>query len=137
MPISAVADETFAGKLLGDGYAVEPQDGEIVAPVSGTVTSVFPTKHAIGLKTTSGLEILLHMGINTVEMNGAPFTLHVAAGDEIAAGSAVATVDLEAIKSAGKATTMMVVITNMDHVAKLILNPTGQVTSGDLIGAAE
>ncbi|WP_158178898.1 glucose PTS transporter subunit IIA [Lactiplantibacillus plantarum] len=137
MPISAVADETFAGKLLGDGYAVEPEDGEVVAPVSGTVTSVFPTKHAIGLKTTSGLEVLLHMGINTVEMNGTPFKLHVATGDEIAAGTAVATVDLAAIKSAGKATTMMVVITNMDYVNKLTLNPTGHVTSGDLIGAAE
>lgn len=137
MPISAVADETFAGKLLGDGYAVEPEDGEVVAPVSGTVTSVFPTKHAIGLKTMSGLEVLLHMGINTVEMNGTPFKLHVATGDEIAAGTAVATVDLAAIKSAGKATTMMVVITNMDHVNKLTLNPTGHVTSGDLIGAAE
>ena len=137
MPISTVADETFAGKLLGDGYAVEPEDGEVVAPVSGTVTSVFPTKHAIGLKTTSGLEVLLHMGINTVEMNGTPFKLHVATGDEIAAGTAVVTVDLAAIKSAGKATTMMVVITNMDHVNKLTLNPTGHVTSGDLIGAAE
>ncbi|MDO7805184.1 N-acetylglucosamine-specific PTS transporter subunit IIBC [Lactiplantibacillus pentosus] len=137
MPISDVADETFAGKLLGDGYAVEPEDGEIVAPVSGTVTSVFPTKHAIGLKTASGLEILLHMGINTVEMNGTPFTLHVAAGDELVAGRAVATVDLAAIKAAGKATTMMVVITNMDHVTNLTLNPKGHVASGDLIGAAE
>ncbi|MGA3233513.1 N-acetylglucosamine-specific PTS transporter subunit IIBC [Lactiplantibacillus pentosus] len=137
MPISDVADETFAGKLLGDGYAVEPEDGEIVAPVSGTVTSVFPTKHAIGLKTASGLEILLHMGINTVEMNGTPFTLHVVAGDELVAGRAVATVDLAAIKAAGKATTMMVVITNMDHVTNLTLNPKGHVTSGDLIGAAE
>ncbi|MGA3392134.1 N-acetylglucosamine-specific PTS transporter subunit IIBC [Lactiplantibacillus pentosus] len=137
MPISDVADETFAGKLLGDGYAVEREDGEIVAPVSGTVTSVFPTKHAIGLKTASGLEILLHMGINTVEMNGTPFTLHVVAGDELVAGRAVATVDLAAIKAAGKATTMMVVITNMDHVTNLTLNPKGHVTSGDLIGAAE
>ncbi|MCJ8184131.1 N-acetylglucosamine-specific PTS transporter subunit IIBC [Lactiplantibacillus pentosus] len=137
MPISDVADETFAGKLLGDGYAVEPEDGEIVAPVSGTVTSVFPTKHAIGLKTASGLEILLHMGINMVEMNGTPFTLHVVAGDELVAGRAVATVDLAAIKAAGKATTMMVVITNMDHVTNLTLNPKGHVTSGDLIGAAE
>jgi len=101
MPISEVADETFAQKLLGDGYAVEPTDGEIVSPVSGTVTSIFPTKHALGLKTAGGLEILLHMGINTVEMNGTPFDLHVETGDQIAAGSAVARVDLAAIKAAG------------------------------------
>lgn len=137
MPISDVADETFSQKLLGDGYAVEPTTPEIVAPVSGEVTSIFPTKHALGLKTASGLEILLHMGINTVEMNGTPFTLHVAKGDQIAAGTAVATVDLEAIKAAGKATTMMVVITNMGQVDKLTLNASPTVTAGDIIGAAE
>jgi len=137
MPISDVADDTFAQKLLGDGYAVEPTSNEIVAPVSGEVTSIFPTKHALGLKTASGLEILLHMGINTVEMNGTPFTLHVAKGDQIAAGTAVATVDLAAIKAAGKATTMMVVITNMDQVHELTLNQTKSVAAGDIVGAAE
>lgn len=137
MPISDVADETFSQKLLGDGYAVEPTTPEIVAPVSGEVTSIFPTKHALGLKTASGLEILLHMGINTVEMNGTPFTLHVAKGDQIAAGTAVATVDLDAIKAAGKATTMMVVITNMAQVHNLTLNTSQTVTAGEIIGAAE
>ncbi|AVK60858.1 PTS N-acetylglucosamine transporter subunit IIABC [Lactobacillus sp. CBA3605] len=137
MPISAVSDATFSQKLLGDGYAVEPTTNEVVSPVSGEVTSIFPTKHALGLKTASGLEILLHMGINTVEMNGTPFDLHVAAGDQIAAGTAVATVDLAAIKAAGKATTMMVVITNMDQVTKLTLNTTKTVMAGDIIGAAE
>lgn len=137
MPISAVADDTFAQKLLGDGYAVEPTSNEIVAPVSGEVTSIFPTKHALGLKTASGLEILLHMGINTVEMNGTPFTLHVEKGDQIAAGTAVATVDLDAIKAAGKATTMMVVITNMAQVDKLTLNAAKTVTAGEIVAAAE
>ncbi|WP_338208786.1 N-acetylglucosamine-specific PTS transporter subunit IIBC [Lactiplantibacillus paraxiangfangensis] len=137
MPISAVDDSTFAQKLLGDGYAVEPTDAEVVSPVSGEVTSIFPTKHAVGLKTASGLEILLHMGINTVEMNGTPFELHVEQGDQIAAGSAVATVDLAAIKAAGKKTTMMVVITNMDHVTNLSLNGDQTVTAGDMVGAAE
>jgi len=137
MPISDVADETFAQKLLGDGFAVEPTNNEVVAPVSGEVTSIFPTKHALGLKTASGLEILLHMGINTVEMNGTPFDLHVETGDQIAAGSAVATVDLDAIKAAGKATTMMVVITNMDQVDHFEMNQTKTVAAGDIIGAAE
>jgi len=137
MPISDVADDTFAQKLLGDGFAVEPTNNEVVAPVSGEVTSIFPTKHALGLKTASGLEILLHMGINTVEMNGTPFDLHVATGDQIAAGSAIATVDLDAIKAAGKATTMMVVITNMDQVEHFEMNQTKTVAAGDIIGAAE
>ncbi|MFC6182172.1 N-acetylglucosamine-specific PTS transporter subunit IIBC [Lactiplantibacillus daowaiensis] len=137
MPISAVADETFAQKLLGDGYAVEPTDGEIVAPVSGEVTSIFPTKHALGLKTASGLEVLLHMGINTVEMDGKPFDLHVEVGDQIVAGRAVATVDLAQIKAAGKATTMMVVLTNMDQVNDFKLNQTKTVAAGDIIGAAD
>ncbi|RRK11512.1 PTS N-acetylglucosamine transporter subunit IIABC [Lactiplantibacillus garii] len=137
MPITAVADDTFAQKMLGDGYAVEPTGAEVVAPVSGEVTSIFPTKHALGLRTDSGLEVLLHMGINTVEMNGAPFDLHVEKGDQVAAGSAVATVDLAAIKAAGKKTTMMVVITNMDQVSKFSLNREQNVTAGDIVGAAE
>mgnify|MGYP001455396885 CR=1 FL=1 len=77
------------------------------------------------------------MGINTGEMNGTPCELHVAKGDQIAAGTAVATVDLAAIKAAGKATTMMVVITNMDQVTKLALNSSKTVVAGDIIGAAE
>jgi len=137
MPISDVDDATFAQKLLGDVFAVAPTTNEVVSPVSGEVTSIFPTKHALGLKTATGLEVLLHMGINTVEMNGTPFDLHVAVGDQIAAGSAVATVDLAAIEAAGKATTMMVVITNMDHVQSLELNNAKQVAAGDIIGVAE
>ncbi|VDG19023.1 PTS N-acetylglucosamine transporter subunit IIABC [Lactobacillus sp.] [Lactiplantibacillus mudanjiangensis] len=137
VPISDVDDATFAQKLLGDGYAVEPTNGEIVAPVSGEVTSIFPTKHALGIKTASGLEILLHMGINTVEMNGEPFDLHVESGDQIAAGTAVATVDLAMIKAADKATTMMVVMTNMDQVHDFQLNQTQTVTAGEIVGAAE
>jgi len=137
VPISDVDDASFAQKLLGDGYAVEPTNGEIVAPVSGEVTSIFPTKHALGIKTASGLEILLHMGINTVEMNGEPFDLHVEAGDQIAAGTAVATVDLAMIKAADKATTMMVVMTNMDQVHDFQLNQTQTVTAGEIVGAAE
>lgn len=91
----------------------------------------------MGIKTASGLEILLHMGINTVEMNGEPFDLHVESGDQIAAGTAVATVDLAMIKAADKATTMMVVMTNMDQVHDFQLNQTQTVTAGEIVGAAE
>lgn len=114
--IENVADDTFAKKMLGDGFAIDPADGTITAPVDGTVSTVFPTKHAIGFKTDSGLEILLHMGIDTVELNGAPFEVLVQTDQPVHHGEVVAKADLAAIKAAGKATTMMVIITNMDAV---------------------
>lgn len=114
--IENVADSTFAQKMLGDGFAIDPTDGTITAPIDGTVSTVFPTKHAIGFKTDSGLEILLHMGIDTVELNGAPFEVLVQADQTVQHGEVIAKVDLDAIKTAGKTTTMMVIVTNMDAV---------------------
>jgi PTS system N-acetylglucosamine-specific IIC component len=114
--IEAVADKTFADKMLGDGFAINPSDGTICAPVDGTVSTVFPTKHAIGFKTASGLEILLHMGIDTVELNGGPFEILVQADQPVQHGEVVAKVDLDAINAAGKDATMMVIITNMAAV---------------------
>ncbi|RRK10569.1 PTS N-acetylglucosamine transporter subunit IIABC [Lactiplantibacillus garii] len=114
--IENVDDPTFAQKMLGDGFAIDPTDGTITAPVDGTVTTVFPTKHAIGFKTAAGLEVLLHMGIDTVELKGAPFDVQVTADQTVKHGDVVAKVDLDAIKAAGKSTTMMVIITNMDAV---------------------
>ncbi|MFB9768661.1 N-acetylglucosamine-specific PTS transporter subunit IIBC [Lactiplantibacillus modestisalitolerans] len=111
-----VNDPTFAQKMLGDGFAIEPSDGTITAPVDGTVLNVFPTKHAIGFKTAAGLEVLLHMGIDTVELKGAPFDVQVEAGQTVNHGDVVAKVDLDAIKAAGKQTTMIVIITNMPAV---------------------
>ncbi|MBU7463919.1 N-acetylglucosamine-specific PTS transporter subunit IIBC [Lactiplantibacillus pentosus] len=114
--IEAVADKTFADKMLGDGFAINPSDGTICAPIDGTVSTVFPTKHAIGFKTASGLEILLHMGIDTVELNGGPFEILVQADQSVQHGEVVAKVDLNAINTAGKDATMMVIITNMAAV---------------------
>lgn len=117
MNIEAVDDATFAQKLLGDGYAVTPTDGQIVSPVDGKIMSVFPTKHAIGIKTEAGLEILVHIGINTVELKGEPFEVVVEAGQKVVHGELLANVDLLAITRAGKSTTTMVIITNMADVA--------------------
>ncbi|MEJ1307960.1 PTS glucose transporter subunit IIA [Latilactobacillus sakei] len=111
--IENVDDPTFAQKMLGDGYAVVPTDGKIVAPVDGTIMTIFPTKHAIGIKTTNGLEVLVHMGIDTVELNGAPFEVAVEEGQTIKHGDLLATVDLDQIVATGKQTAMMVIITNM------------------------
>ncbi|WP_412989488.1 N-acetylglucosamine-specific PTS transporter subunit IIBC [Pediococcus siamensis] len=117
--IEDVDDQTFSQKLLGDGFAIDPTDGRITAPVDGTVTTVFPTKHAIGFTTSSGLEILLHMGIDTVELKGKPFDVKVKDGQPVTHGDVVAQVDLQAIKAAGKQTAMMVIITNMSAVSLL------------------
>lgn len=128
--IEDVADPTFSKKMLGDGFAIDPDDGTITAPVDGKVTTVFPTKHAIGFTTDSGLEILLHMGIDTVELKGKPFDVKVTEGQSVKHGDLVAQVNLQAIKDAGKQTSMLVVITNMDAVSLLkfkILN--NQVSS--------
>ncbi|WP_461213888.1 N-acetylglucosamine-specific PTS transporter subunit IIBC [Lacticaseibacillus sp. GG6-2] len=117
--LGSVADDTFAQKMLGDGFAVEPQDGNIYAPASGTISAVFPTKHAVGITTPAGLELLIHIGIDTVALKGAPFTTHVAVGDTVTHGTLLVTADLDAIKQAGKATTTMVIVTNMDKVQKM------------------
>jgi PTS system N-acetylglucosamine-specific IIC component len=114
--IEEVSDPTFAQKMIGDGYAVEPTDGEIVSPVSGEITTIFPTKHAMGIKTDNGLEVLVHIGLDTLELAGEPFDLHVSEGDKVEHGTPLATVDLDGIKAAGKQTTMLVVVTNMPVV---------------------
>lgn len=119
MSISDVKDATFAEKMLGDGYAVEPANGEIYTPVAGKVASIFPTKHAISIMTETGLEVLLHMGIDTVQLEGKPFEVTISEGDSLKQGDLVARVDLNAIKAAGKETTMMVVLTNMDKVSNI------------------
>lgn len=112
--IDQVNDQIFASKALGDGFAVEPTDASIVSPIEGTVTSIFPTKHAISLKTKNGLEILLHIGIDTVELNGAGFDIKVEDGDKVTAETMLVVVDFEWLKTAGKKTDVMVIFTNLD-----------------------
>lgn len=114
--IEAVADPVFSGKMMGDGFAVEPTDGTIVSPVNGTIKSVFPTKHAIGIETKEGVEVLVHMGIDTVSLEGKPFSVKVKEGDQVQAGQVLAQVDLEALQQADKKATMIVVFTNMDKI---------------------
>lgn len=128
-PITESSDSVFSQKLMGDGFLVIPENGTIYSPVEGVVTSIFPTKHAIGLQTASGLEILLHMGVNTVELEGKPFDIKVTEGQKVTPSTVVAEVDLNAIKQAGKETDMLVIITNMDAVSEDVLEKTGTVGS--------
>ena len=137
IPISEVNDPVFSQKMMGDGFAVIPESGEIYSPIEGVVLSVFQTKHAVGMKMANGLEILLHMGIDTVELNGEPFDIKVAEGSKVSQGTLIANVNLEAIISAGKAIDMVVVITNMDAVKSFELSRTGQVKAGDEVGIAK
>ncbi|WP_179393858.1 PTS sugar transporter subunit IIA [Lacticaseibacillus absianus] len=117
MPITAVSDPMFAQKIMGDGYAVRPSDDALYAPVSGQIVSVFPTKHAISFRTDDGLEVLLHMGVDTVELKGAPFNLTVADGQTVAAGDPLGTMDRAAVAAAGKSDELIVVFTNMAAVS--------------------
>ncbi|MFV0559962.1 MAG: N-acetylglucosamine-specific PTS transporter subunit IIBC [Enterococcus sp.] len=134
IPISEVSDEVFSTKMMGDGFAVLPENGEIFAPVAGKVTSIFPTKHAMGILTDSGLEVLVHMGLDTVELKGEPFTLSVEEGSVVAQGSKLADVDLAALDAAGKKKDMIVVFTNQDNVAELSIQPTDEVKASQQIG---
>lgn len=116
--LSTVDDEVFSQKVMGDGVAVEPAEGTFYAPISGILESVFPTGHAYGIRSTDGKEVLVHIGLNTVELNGKGFNLHVKQGDKIKAGDKVVSVDLKAIKEAGYKTTTMLIQTDGDfHMA--------------------
>ena len=102
IPIEQVEDETFASKILGDGFAVELTDGEVIAPFDGEVTAAFPTGHAYGLKREDGLECLIHIGLDTVELNGAGFDVKVKQGDQVKQGQLLVKVNLEQVTGAGK-----------------------------------
>ena len=132
--LDQVADEVFSSKMMGDGFAVQPTDQTIVSPVDATVLSIFPTKHAMGLQTKEGLELLIHMGLDTVELDGEGFTTSVEEGDEIKAGQPIATMDIGFIKSKGKDTDIIVIATNMDKVNNVEIEGNKEVTKGDTIG---
>lgn len=116
VPLEDVPDEVFSTKMMGEGYAIESQDGQIFAPVSGEVTTVFPSKHAVGIKTQNGVEVLVHMGIDTVSLGGQGFEVFVKAGEQVTPQTKLAQMDLPFIKQQGKETMVIVLITNMDRV---------------------
>ena len=134
IPITEVSDDVFAEKMMGDGYAVLPTTGEIFSPISGTIVNIFPTKHAVGIKTDSGIEVLLHMGINTVDLKGEPFTLYIEEGQRVGRGQLIALVDLEALQVSGKQSDMVVVFTNGDKVQQLEIQAKRNVKANEPIG---
>lgn len=137
IPIDQVQDEVFSQKMMGEGFAIIPENGEIASPVSGTIVSVFPTKHAICIKTEDEIEVLLHMGIDTVNLGGDAFEIKVREGEKVKAGKIVATADLAMIEEAGKMTTMIVVFTNGDKIENYHYDKTGLVSRGETIGSID
>ena len=135
--LEQVKDPVFSQKMMGDGFAVEPTNGNIVSPVSGTVSSIFPTKHALGLVTEAGLEVLVHIGLDTVSLEGKPFTVHVAEGQKVAAGDLLVTADLDAIREAGRETSTIVVFTNADAIQSVNLEQTGSHAAKTVVAKVE
>ena len=129
VPISKVPDPTFAEGMLGNGIAIEPTDGKVYAPCDATVDMMFTTGHAVSLVADCGAEILIHVGLETVSLEGKPFTVHVANGDKVKKGQLLMEADLEAVKAAGLPTITPVVVCNTDdyttfntHVGKAVTN---------------
>lgn len=135
--ITDVKDPVFSQKMMGDGFAVEPENGKIYSPVAGTVSSIFPTKHALGLLTDNGLEVLVHIGLDTVSLEGKPFEVHVAEGQKVAAGDLLVTADLEAVKAAGRETSTVVVFTNAQAIKSVTVETFGKVAAKTVVAKVE
>ena len=132
MPLSDVKDPAFSSGALGSGFAIMPKDHNVYAPVSGTISVVFPTKHAYGITTKNNEEILIHIGIDTVKLNGQYFTSHVKQGDIVIAGDLLATVDFDKVKEAGYDPSVIVVDTSNKKSIKL-LNKEDKITQNSII----
>lgn len=135
--IADVPDPAFAKKSVGDGFGISaPPGGDVHSPVTGTIMMVAKTLHAVGIRTESGMQFLLHLGIDTVELDGAPFTITVAKGDVVQAGHVIGTMDVEKIKAAGKDTTTVVAVTNTKKKLDSIAIVEGPATAGDVVATA-
>lgn len=130
VPLEKVPDAVFAEKTLGDGFAVELSGNEIHSPADGEITVLFPTKHAFAVTTTSGLELLVHIGIDTVELNGEGFIAHVKQGDKVKKGDKVITIDKAAIEAKGKNTITPVIVTNMNIIEDIKIKE-GKTSQGN------
>ncbi|MDR1568327.1 MAG: PTS transporter subunit IIBC [Streptococcaceae bacterium] len=135
IPITSVNDPVFSEKMMGDGFAVEPNEQTVTSPIDGKIVTIFPTKHAIGIQSKDGIEVLVHMGIDTVNMKTAASEILVTENQEVKAGDNLAKLNLEAIQNEGKDTTIIVIFTNGDKIKDLSIDSLGEKKAGDLIGS--
>ena len=133
VPLAEVKDEAFASGALGDGIAIEPTDGELVAPADGEISSTFETHHAVGMTTTDGAELLMHIGIDTVKLGGKHFTYLVNEGDKVKKGQPLIRFELEAIKAEGYPVTTPLIVCNTDDYAAVAAKASGAVKQGDAL----
>ena len=133
VPLAEVKDEAFASGALGDGIAIEPIDGELVAPADGEISSIFETHHAVGMTTADGAELLMHIGIDTVKLGGKHFTYLVNEGDKVKKGQPLIRFELEAIKAEGYPVTTPVIVCNTDDYAAVAAKASGTVKQGDAL----
>lgn len=137
-PLSEAKDPVFAQGVMGEGVLIEPSAGELVAPVSGTVSVLFPSKHAVGLVSEDGVELLMHIGMDTVNLDGKGFTAHVSQGDKVAVGDALISFDIAAITEAGYPVETPVIVTNhSDYQVAVLEDATGSVSVGQAILTAK
>ncbi|GMA48244.1 PTS system trehalose-specific EIIBC component [Tetragenococcus muriaticus] len=137
LEITAVDDPVFSQKMMGEGYAVKPKSDKIYAPVEGKISSVFETNHAIGILTPAGAEVLVHMGLDTVELKGEPFTVNVQENDKVTADTQLALMDRKVVENAGKQTDILTIFTNGDQIGSLSMKDQKEVSAQEEIGSVE
>ncbi|QTC43227.1 PTS glucose transporter subunit IIA [Bacillus sp. V3] len=128
--LDEVPDPVFSQKMMGDGIAIDPSEGKVVSPVDGEIMQLFPTKHAVGIKAKNGAELLIHIGLETVSMNGEGFEAHVSEGSKVNKGDALITFDLDLVKEKAKSTITPIILTNGDNMGELVKKDAVSVTAG-------
>ena len=133
VPLEQVPDDVFSQKMVGDGFAVIPEQDDVFAPVDGVVTMIFDTKHAFTIQTAGGSEVLVHMGLDTIRLNGAPFEVYIQQGDSVKVGQRIAKMDRAAIEAAGYQTITPVILADLNNLSSLTFRQLGTVKSGDAV----
>lgn len=134
MPLSEVQDEAFSCELLGKGCAIDPVNGKVVSPCNGTVMTLFPTLHAIGIVSENGAEVLIHLGLDTVKLDGNGFKAHIKQGDKVKKGQLLVSVDLNTVREAGYSLVTPIIVTNTNDYLDIVTMNTGDIkTEEDLL----
>src|SRR5699024_5222688 len=131
IPITEVPDQVFSGKMMGDGFAIVPEEGLVVSPISGKIMNIFPTKHAIGIQTQGGKEILIHFGLDTVNLKGEGFEIFVEEGDTVKAGQPLMLADVDYIEKNATSTVTPIVFTNLGENENLVIKKQGDVVRNE------